>query len=80
MVGMIKDVLMNIDVKVVKINFLVVQGSPLDVIVGDPAMEIMEGVLNLVNRVASFIVDGDNIEIPMEPNYVQEDPGYNAWT
>lgn len=39
MVGMIKDVLIHLDDKVVKLNFLVVQCSPYDVIVGDPKMK-----------------------------------------
>lgn len=53
-----------------KLNFLVEEGSPYDVIVGDPTMEILEKVLDFGNRVASFVVTGDKIGIPMEPDYV----------
>lgn len=35
-------------------------------IVDDRTMESMEGVLILGNRVASFVVDGDKIEIRVE--------------
>lgn len=49
-------------------------------IVGDPPMESLERVLDLGQRVASFVVDGDMIEIPMQPDYVPEDPGYNGGT
>lgn len=79
-VGMIKDVPIHLDKKVVNPNFLVVQGSPYDVIVGDPTMESMEGVLDLGHRVGSFVVYGDKIEIPREPEYVQEDAGYKVGT
>lgn len=70
----------HLDENVVKLTFLVVEGSPYDVIVGDPTMETMEGVLDLGNQVASFVVDGDKIEIPMEPDYIHGDPGYKSAT
>lgn len=75
-----KDVPVHLDERVMKLNFLVVKGSPYDVMLGDPVMEIVEGVLDLVNRLASFVVNGDKIEIPMEPDHVQEDPRYKART
>lgn len=79
-VGMLKDVVVHLDEKVVNLIFLVVEGSPFDVIVEDPTTQTMEGFLDLGNRVSSSVVDGEKIEIPMEPDYVHEDPGYKAGT
>lgn len=78
--GILKDVPVHLDEKVVRMTFPVVEGLPYDVIVGDLTMETMEGVLELGNGFASFFVDGDKIELPMEPDYVHENPGYKAGT
>lgn len=66
--GMLKNVPIRLKEKIAKLNFFVVEGSPFDVIVGDPTMENLKGVLDLENRVTSFGVDGAKIEIPMDPD------------
>lgn len=59
-------------------NFLICEGYLYDLIVGYPTIESLEGVLDLRNLVASFVVEKDKIALPMEPDYVQDDPGYTA--
>lgn len=80
LVGMLKYVPVSLDEKDVKLNFVVVKGSPYDVTVGNPTMESLERMLDLEHHVASFVVDGDKIEIPMHLDYVPEDPHYKAGT
>lgn len=63
---MLKEKPINLDERIVKLCFLVVQSSPYDVIVSDPTMKSMEGVLDLEHRVSSFLIDGDKVEIPIE--------------
>lgn len=41
-------------------------------------MDSLEGVLGPRHRVASFLLDGDKIEIQMEPDYFQEYQGYKG--
>lgn len=74
-VGMLKDLPVYLDQKVVKLNFLFVDGSPYEVIVGDPIMEILQGVLDLGYREESFSIDGQRVEITMELDCDHEDPG-----
>lgn len=74
LVGMLKDVPVHLEKKIVNLSFLVVEGSPYDVFVRDPTMENMKGVLDLRKLVASFVINGNQVEIPMQPDHVQEDP------
>lgn len=51
-VGIDKELHINLDENVVKLSLVVVQGSPYDVIVGYQTMESMEGILDMGHRVA----------------------------
>lgn len=79
-VRMLKDASIQIGNRKAKLNFLVIEGSPYDVIIGDPTREIISGVISFGNQVASFIIDSEKVEILMELDYVPEDPRYSSGT
>lgn len=69
-VAILQDVPAWFDTMKVKLNFLVVEGLPYDVIIGDPTMEELKAVLDLANRVATFDIDGDAVQLPLHPDYI----------
>lgn len=57
----------------VRLNFLVVEGSPLQIEIEDRTMEDMSGVFHLSLRQAHFTIDGDYMITPTAPDYPKED-------
>lgn len=75
-VRILRDVVIHLAEKFVKLSLLLIEGSQYEVIVGDPTMEGIRGALDLGNRVASAVVQGEKVDVPMYLYYVHEDPGY----
>lgn len=55
------------------LHFLVIENEPNDFIVGEPLMEILNGVLDIGNRLAPFTIEGETFQISMESDYFYED-------
>lgn len=69
--GMLKDVPVHLEEKIMKPIFFVVEGLPYDVIFGVPTMEGVEGVLDLGNFVSTFFIGFNKVEIPIQSYYIQ---------
>lgn len=54
---------------VVELDFLVVEGSPLDVIIGDPTIKYLQGVIYIGKRVVQLTNIEHTVEFPLEPDY-----------
>lgn len=64
-VGILTEVPVKFGDLVVNLYFLVVDGSPFDVIVGDPAMEELKGVIDLGNRQVRLTKEQKKVLIPL---------------
>lgn len=67
---LLRNFMLQIAEKVFKIDCFVVEGSSYDVIIYDTAMENLKGVLDIGKQLASFIIDGEVVRIPIGPDYV----------
>lgn len=73
--GLLKEVPINIGGRTTNLDFLVMAGSSYNLIISDPDMEALHGVLDFGNRTASFTIDGETVQVPLEPDYIREDAG-----
>lgn len=71
--GILRNVPLQLAERFVNLDFLVVDGSPYDVIIVYISMEGLRGVLVICNMLASFTIDDEVIQVPMEPDYVYVD-------
>lgn len=66
-VDILKDVPLNLVEKVLKLKCLVVEGFAYDVIIGELTMEGLDGISDVGNRVSSFVVACDKVQIQIKP-------------
>lgn len=59
--------------KVVIVHFLLVDQPPYNIIICNRFIKGLKGVLDAGNRFALFTINGDEVHIPMKPNYVHEE-------
>lgn len=67
--GIIAAVLVAFVDMVVNLDLIVGDGSPFDVIIGDPAMEDLHAIINIGKRTVRFTREAHTIERTMEPDY-----------
>lgn len=61
---------MTLGEKKVRFAILVVDGLLYSVTIGDPSMEELKTALDMGNRVASFVMDGEVVWLPLHPEYL----------
>lgn len=79
-VGTLKGVALLPGSKVVTVDFLVMEQSPYDMIICDPMMEKYSGFLDLGILISSFVIYQERVEVLIDPDYVDEDPGGKSAT
>lgn len=63
-VGILKVVPVKYGEVVMSLDFIVVHGSPLEVMVGDPGMEQLKGTIDLGNRRVRLMKDVHTVFVP----------------
>lgn len=71
MVGALKDVPTSFGELTTNFAYLDIEGSPLDVIIGDLAMQNLEEVLDLGRRQVRLTKDDQSIEISLKRTMVE---------
>lgn len=61
--GTLKDVPISFRALTISLAYLVIEGSPFDVIIGDPTMQILQTVIDLGRRQVRFIKEDHAVEL-----------------
>lgn len=78
--GLLKGVPVGFDHVVEKIDFLVVDNCPYEMIIGRPTMRRMNGVIDCGQQTYALEKDGERVVVPLVTEYVRDDRNLGGGT